>query len=299
MLDGKPAISIVIPCFNEAENIGKCIDSVKMQQYNSQFEIIAVDNGSTDDTVKIIKDKGIILEHAERKGPAPAKNEGIKKAKGDIIVFIDADCIAHPVWLKNIVEPFRNSEIGCVAGEIVACEPKTRIEHFLIKKKHLSQSVNINHTFLSYAATANAAYRKEIFEKVGLFDEALFTGEDADMSWRMQLETNYKVRYSPEALVYHPHETSLKALYKQKKRHAYGGVALYKKYKNLWPEQHKSVRKIYWEYYSIVRRLARFAINYLFNKSQVLDEPHFQIILEAGSKLGLITGSLRYRVWYI
>ena len=293
-------VSIIIPCLNEAENIEKCIDSIKGQHYDGEYEIIAVDNGSKDNTLRIIKDKGVILERAKKKGPSAAKNKGIERAKGNIVVFLDADCIAHPDWLNNMIGPFRNnSNIGCVAGEITAYEPQTKIEQFLSKRRHLSQSVNVNHSFLPYAATANSAYRKEVFEVIGLFDENLLIGEDADMSWRMQLQTDYKLNYIPEAVVYHPHETSLKALFKQKKRHAYGAVALYKKYKQFWPEQNRSLKKIYWEYHSITKRLLKFSKDYLLGSCKNHNEPHFQTILEAGWKLGLITGSLRYRVWYV
>lgn len=292
------SISIIIPCLNEEKNIGKCIDSIKNQKYSGELEVIAVDNDSVDDTAKIIKEKGVILAYAENSGPAATKNAGVKLAKGDIIVFIDADCIAHSEWLTNMIMPFSDSSVGCVAGEIFSFEPKTEIEKFLIQKKHLSQSVNISHPFLPYAATANAAYRKEVFEHIGLFDESLLIGEDADMSWRMQLDTNYKLRYLYQAAVYHPHETRIKTLFKQKQRHAYGAVALYKKYRRFWPEQHKSLKKIYWEYSSIIKRLLKFYKEY-FNKNTSLNESHFQTILEAGWKFGLLKGSMRYRVWYV
>ena len=301
MLDDKPAISIVIPCFNEDENIGKCIDSVKMQQYNGQFEIIAVDNGSTDDTAKIIKNKGIILKYAERKGPAPAKNEGIKKAKGDILAFIDGDCIATKDWLNNIVSGFENSDVGCVAGGITAMEDDnlSPLGKFLIKKGHLSQAQHIQNPFLPFAATANAAYRREVFGKVGLFDEELPIGEDADLSWRMQLSTNYKLMYVPEAAVFHPYESRPKELFRQKRRHAYGSVMLYKKYKKYRQGEVKSLKQTYWEYMSIARRWVKLFLYKLHKNPGNCPINEYQLILETAQKVGLIQGSLRHGVWYV
>jgi len=301
MLDDNPAISIVIPCFNEAENIGKCIDSIRRQQYNGEFEIIAVDNGSTDDTAKIIKNKGIILKYAERKGPAPAKNEGIKKAKGNIIAFIDGDCIATKDWLKNIVSGFENSDVGCVAGSIKAMEDDnlSPLERFLIKKGHLSQAQHIENSFLPFAATANAAYRKEVFDKIGLFDQELLIGEDADLSWRMQLFTNYKLRYVPDAAVFHPYESRPNELFRQKRRHAYGSVMLYKKYKKYRQEEEKSLKQIYWEYMSIARRWVKLLIYKLQRNTGTCAINEYQLILETAQKVGLIQGSLRHRVWYV
>lgn len=304
MLYNKPFVSIVIPCFNEEKYIGQCIDSIRNQHYDSGFEVIAVDNSSTDDTVRIIIDKGAILENAKKRGPAAAKNKGIEKAKGDIIVFIDADCVAHPDWLKRIVEPFQNLTTGCVAGEIIPNDPKTMIEKFLCSKKHLFQSVNISHPFLPFAATANAAYKREIFEKNGFFDENLFIGEDADMSWRMQLFTNYKLTYIPDATVFHPHESRPKELFRQKRRHAYGSVMLYKKYKRYRKGELKSLKQTYWEYRSLIHRGLKLFF-YKFRKNLGLKDIGFapvneyQLILEIAWKVGLIQGSLRHRVWYV
>lgn len=292
-------ISIVIPCFNETEHIGKCIESIRNQQFDGDYEIIAVDNGSTDDTIGIITNKKVILEHSKLKRPAAARNKGIKKAKGEIIIFIDADCIARTDWLKNIILPFVNNDIGCVAGEIIPYKPRTRIEQFLCEKKHLSQSVNVNHNFLPYAATANAAYRRDVFEKVGFFDESLIVGEDADLSWRMQLYTKYKVSYTSVAVVNHPYETRLNSLLQQTIKHAEGAVDLYKKYKQFWPKKHTSLKQIYWEYYIFIKKLLKLTKHYLLNKEKDLDDIHLQTILEAGWKLGLIKGSIRNRIWYI
>lgn len=297
MNDNKPFVSIVIPCLNEEKNIGQCIDSIKQQNWE-QYEIIAIDNGSIDDTIRIIKEHGIILGKAKRKGPAAAKNKGIEKAKGDIIIFIDADCVAHPAWLVNMIKLFEDHSIGCVAGEIVGFEPRTELERFLIKKGHLSQFKNVNHSFLPYAATANVAYRRDVFDRAGLFDEDLFTGEDADMSWRMQLKADYKLTYSPQAIVYHLREVTLKGLFRQKLRHADGAVALYKKYKNLWSKQNIPLKMKYWEYRSILKRLMRIGMKCLLTKNY-LNDVDYNTILEAGWKAGLIKGSIRYRVWYV
>jgi glycosyltransferase involved in cell wall biosynthesis len=291
------SVSVVIPCFNEERHIGACIDSVRRQEYGMEFEIIAVDNGSTDNTVRIIEGKNIALVSAARRGPAPAKNRGIERARGEILVFLDADCVAADGWLDRMIAPFEDSSIGCVAGELVALKPETELENFLIRKEHLSQSVNVSHPFLPYAATANAAYRREIFQLAGLFDEDLFAGEDADMSWRMQLQTNYKLAFNAEAVAYHPQEKTLRDLFRQKVRHASGSVALYKKFRKDWPQPHVSIKVRYWEYCSLARRLMSFFRNYLNNR-KCLDDKDYITVLEAGSKLGLIKGSIINRVWY-
>jgi len=289
-----PMISIIVPAYNEEDNILACVNSLKAQNFpKTDYEILLVDNNSTDNTLDVVKNLGIIHTVEYRKGPAAAKNAGISLARGNIIAFIDGDCIATKNWLKNIVSGFEKSDVGCVAGSITAMEDKnlSPLERFLIKKGHLAQAQHIENSFLPFAATANAAYRKEVFNEIGLFDEKLLIGEDADLSWRMQLFTNYKVKYIPDATVFHPYESRVKKLFRQKRRHAYGSVMLHKKYKKHWSKEAKSLKETYWEYKLILYKLQKTPDPCPVNE--------YQLILETAQKVGLIHGSLRHRVWYV
>ncbi len=302
-----PEVSIVIPAYNESENIEVCTNSLKNQNFPSEdYEIIVVDNNSKDNTLDIVKNLDVIHTVEYKRGPAATKNAGILLAKGNIIAFIDGDCIATKDWLKNIVSGFDKPDVGCVAGGIITMEDDnlSHMERFLIKKGYLSQAQHIEHQFLPFAATANAAYRKEVFDKIGLFDEKLFVGEDADLSWRMQLFTNYKIKYISDAAVFHPYESRPKRLFSQKRRHAYGSVMLYKKYKKYRQGEVKSLKQIYWEYKSIVGRWLKLFVYKLMKKFRLKDiEPapvdEYQLLLEIASKVGLIHGSLVHRVWYV
>jgi len=293
-----PAVSVVIPVLNERNNILKCIESVKEQTYPSQkYEIIVIDNGSTDGTQELLRDLGIKWSIEERLGRAPAKNKGIEMAGGEIIAFIDGDCIADPHWLENLIHGF-DIQTGGVGGEI---KPLFRgnpsgLARFLAKKGYLSQSQHINHPFLPFAVTANVAYRAEVFKRIGGFNEMF--GEDADLSWRMQLETDWKMRYKPEAVVYHPYEVTLEFLIRQKVRHATGTVMLYKKYRRYRNKENKSLKYLYWEYHSILRRLLKISLMKVFGKA-IDEESYYQVVLEAAWKLGLIKGSLKERVFYL
>jgi cellulose synthase/poly-beta-1,6-N-acetylglucosamine synthase-like glycosyltransferase len=303
MTDNSKFVSIIIPCFNEEEYIGACIDSVRSQDYDGAYEIIAVDNGSSDSTVKIISQKGALLEHTGTKGPAATKNRGIEVAKGEILIFLDGDCRADDNWLKHMVSGFEDPGTGCVAGEIIADKNGglSSLEKFLIKKGHLSQKQHVEHPFMPYAATANTAYRRDVLDKIGGFDESLIVGEDADLSWRMQLQTDYKLRYVPEAAVFHPYEAEVKDLFRQKRKHACGSVKTFKKYREHRKNEIKGFKEVYWEYHALLRKWKKYLFYKLNRKLRDKESPcpvdEYQLILESAWKIGLLQGSIRHGVW--
>ena len=300
-------VSVVVPAYNEEDYIEKCINSLKRQEYPKEdYEIIVIDNNSTDHTISIIKTLGIKFTKERIKGPAAAKNAGIKMTKGDIVAFIDGDCIAKEDWLAKIMAAFKSPNIGCVAGEIIGSENQnlSELEKFLIKKGHLSQVQHVNHSFMPFAATANAAYRKEVFDHIGLFDQKLLIGEDTDMSWRMQLHSKYKLAYVPEATVFHPYESKMNDLFRQKRRHAYGSTLVYKKYRQYLKKEDNKIKHTYWEYSSLIKRWRKYLYSNLkktFYRNNTAVDPldQYQLILETAWKVGLIQGSIRHRVWHL
>lgn len=294
---GEPFVSIVIPCLNEEERLGACLDSIFSQDYTrDRYEVIVSDNGSTDRSPGIAREKGAVVVEAKRRGVAAARNAGVSAARGEIIVSIDADCVAAPGWLARLVEAFRDSQIGCAGGAIEPLDEgeTSDLQQYLIEKGHLSQEQHINHPFLPHAATANAAYRKTVFDRIGTFDESLRSGEDKDICWRMQIETDYKVVYAPEAVVFHPYESDPRALFRQKRIHAYGEVAMFKKYRRRMGRKRKTLKETYWEYRSIANRGIRLLVG---KPADVPDRN--QVLLELSWKAGLIHGSLAHRVWYV
>ncbi|MCW8966769.1 MAG: glycosyltransferase family 2 protein, partial [Candidatus Pacearchaeota archaeon] len=97
-------LSIVIPVYNEEKYIGKCLESLNKQTYKN-FEIIIIDDGSTDKTVEIIKKFDVHLIKGKHKGTAFSRNLGAKSAKGEILIFIDADMTFDKDYLKNLIKP--------------------------------------------------------------------------------------------------------------------------------------------------------------------------------------------------
>ncbi len=296
-----PRVSVVIPALNEAANLGRCLAGVHSQVV-PPTEVIVVDNGSTDGTAAAARSHGARVVHEPVRGRARARNAGIRRARGALLVFLDADCLPQVGWLERLLAPFEDSTVGCVGGETLCVEAGTELTKYLIAKRYLSQTSTFAHPFLPFAATATVAFRRKVFELVGLFDESLPDGEDADLSWRMQLETDYKILHAPEAKVHHLPVLPPLALLRQKRRHGYAAALLFKKYRVHRHAEERSLRHIYWEYRSLLRRNVGFLARTLAAKLHLCGNPPahegYQLLLEIGEKLGRLEGCLRHRIWY-
>lgn len=291
--------SIVVPAFNEEKGIARCIEGLLAQDYPREaFEVIIVDNNSSDRTFEIIGSYPVKGVHEKKRGRASARNAGIREARGEFIVFLDADCVPEKIWLKTLLSGFTDESIGCVAGEILPPEPEIFLHQYLAKSQYFSQKITMQNAFLPFAQTGNAAYRKEVLDQVGLFDESLLSGQDADLSWRMQIETGKKVFLVEEARVYHPYPSRYKSFFKQRLRHAYGSVGLYKKYQGQMSR--KLAKETYWEYRALAKQLPRHMVGAMrADGPDEAKEQRINFIAQCASKLGRILGSIEHRVWYL
>ena len=120
--DPQPSITIVVPFFNRQAEVVRCIEAVKQQAVPEgvTFEIVAVDNNSSDGTGEVIAGDGVRVVHCERRGPAAARNAGITAARGAIVAMTDSDCVPRPTWLHQLVEPFSDPAVLAAGGRIMA-----------------------------------------------------------------------------------------------------------------------------------------------------------------------------------
>lgn len=230
-----PAVSIIIPVYNAASTLALCLDSIQRLNYpKNAFEVIVVDNGSDDGSDRIARNYDVLLLYETTiQSSYQARNTGIAKANGNLIAFTDSDCIVSEDWLSNLAGYWNDRTIGCFAGDILSYEPNTMVEKFSDRFGILSQSGLLNHPYMPYTATANTAYRREVFDIIGLFNPHLYSGGDADIAWRMQKHTEFKIKFIPRAQIYHKHRTDIVGLYKQFKRYEYGRLLLHEIYPDL------------------------------------------------------------------
>lgn len=223
--------SVIIPVRNGASTIKECLKAVFAQAFEQKFEVIVVDDSSTDNTVQIVKEfpKAELLKQ-KALGPAVARNNGAKKAHGEIIVFTDADCIPKKNWLAEMLKPFNDKSVVGVQGayktrqrELMARFTQIEIEY---RYKKMLSSKRID-----WIGSYSAAYKRSLFLELNGFnrDFRKASGEDPDLSYSIQ-EKGHKIEFNPKAIVFHQHPTSLVRYLGKKFQHAYWRVLLYKRH---------------------------------------------------------------------
>ncbi|MGE0628803.1 MAG: glycosyltransferase family 2 protein [Hyphomicrobiaceae bacterium] len=221
--------SVVVPVHNNARQLRDCLSSLCDLAYDkSSFEIIVVDNNSTDDTADVARRFPVTLLHETGfQSSYAARNCAIRAARGELIAFTDSDCTADKNWLAEIdAAGAGHQTAGCFAGEILSAPPATLVERFSDDIGLLRQRGPLSGWhFKPYAQTANAVYRRRVFDEIGLFDPAMKSGGDAAIAWRMLDNTAYTLEFVPSAIVYHHHRTSVPELWKQFRRYGTGKMS--------------------------------------------------------------------------
>lgn len=172
--------SFIIPAYNEEQLLPKCLDSLKRQK-GAPFEIIVVNNNSTDKTASIAKKMGVIVVNENKQGLSNARNRGFKEAKGNIICFIDADGVVSRYWLKMAELTFKTSLKANALSGLIIYTHKNPFKHVWYNAytffPYLYQYLlNIVTGRLGLIPGNNMAIKREVFEKLGGFESVI--GED-------------------------------------------------------------------------------------------------------------------------
>ncbi len=191
----KTQISVIIPAYNEEKYLQRCLDSVKNQKTNLNYEIIVVNNNSKDKTEEIAKKNNVIVVNEKKKGVGSARKAGTQKAKGEIIIHIDADTVLYPNHLKKVWEYFKKEKnLACLGGQFLFYDAPLwkKIARKIIYKPLVlfSQKTSKNSTG---PMGNNMAFRKSLYKKTTGFDENLKFGEDSDICKKLKKFGDIKV----------------------------------------------------------------------------------------------------------
>ena len=238
-----PSISVIIPAYNASRVLGACLDALERQTVaRERYEIIVVSDGPVETAVETMADRrGVILLAQPRRGAAAARNLGSRQARGDIILFTDADCVPEPNWIEAMVAPFAGSAPSetvedaplrqqVVGGCGVVRTHQTSLVPRFIQLEYDYRYRNIaRHTQIDFVNTATAAYLRHIFMESGGVREDLLGAEDTELSFRLSSQ-GYTLAFTPQATVYHSHPESILDYIRRKYHYSYWRVVVYQEY---------------------------------------------------------------------
>jgi len=212
-----PYVTVLVCTLGRSSVLDETINSLLNQTYPSDcYEIIVVVDENKEALKKLEKYPVKVIFRPERKGLSSARNLCLKSAKGEIVIFIDDDCIADRNWIKETVKAFNNEEVKGVGGIVrPLCDDPvsksiTLLELVGVAYVEREEEAGLNHLRI---AGINSAYRKNIIEEMGGWDEKIsYGGDDVDFNYRL-FKKNYKLKITPKAVVYHKHRSSLKEIF--------------------------------------------------------------------------------------
>ena len=243
-------VSIIIPNFNGKQYLKDCLNSIKKQNF-SLYEVIIIDNGSTDDSVEYIKDnydEFTLIQNRENLGFATAVNQGIKASNAEYVFLLNNDTELEVECVSKLLNCIDKDEtIFAVSSKMIQNQNRNLIDDAGDEYTILgfTQKVGNNRSTEFYqrkreifSACAGAAiYRRNIFDIIGYFDENFFAYmEDLDISYRARIY-GFKCVYCPEAVVYHHVSATSGSKYNTFKIRLAARNNVYVPYKNMpWPQ---------------------------------------------------------------
>ncbi len=236
-----PRVSVVVCTYNGARTLRECLAGLHDLDY-PDYEVIVIDDGSTDGSAAIARQFPCRLVSTENRGLSRARNAGLALATGSIVAYIDDDAYPDPHWLRHLATAFRQSPHAGMGGpnlpppgdgwiaECVASAPGNPV-HILVSD-HEAEHV----------PGCNMAFRKAALEAIGGFDPQFrVAGDDVDLCWRLT-DAGFTLGFSPAAVVWHHRRNSLRAFWRQQRGYGRAEGMLQRK----WPERHDADGHVAW-----------------------------------------------------
>ena len=230
-----PRFTVAVCSYNGSRTIRETLEGLERIEYPN-FEVIVVNDGSTDATAAIAAEYNCRVITTENRGLSSARNVALRAAGGDIIAYLDDDAIPDPHWLHYLVETFRNVAYAAVGGPNIAPPNPTTIADCVDNAPGNPVHVLITDEIAEHLPGCNIAIRKSALEAVDGFDPTFrVAGDDVDLCWRLQ-QRGWKLGFSPGAMVLHHRRHTIRGYWKQQKGYGSAEALL----ENRWPEKYNA-----------------------------------------------------------
>ena len=295
-------VSVVLCTTGERDTVASCLASLRALR-DAHHEVLVIENRprSSMDAAEL-RSWGAVLVHEPRQGLDVARNRGVAEAVGDIVAFVDDDCVVDPNWLAGLRRAFADPSVGFVTGRVRPHSLERRSERCFEgwfsfdRGAHARRFRRQDHWWSvipgRLGTGCNMAFRRHVLLEAGGFDEALDMGSpvggggDLDMFGRL-LRSGHEASYAPDALVWHCHRTTMRAVARQFWGYGVSQGALAAKVRCEEPAERAHVRA-FWRY-----RTRRVARQVLRRAGQGLEPPSWLLAVEL---IGILVGPVFGRV---
>lgn len=236
-----PLITVVVCSLNGGSTIGDTMEGLRRLQYPN-FEVIVVDDGSTDDTAAIVREYPWRVISTENRGLSAARNTGWQEAKGEIVAYIDDDAYPDPHWLTYLAHQFMTSDFVGVGGPNLAPAGDGWIADCVANAPGGPVHVLTSDSVAEHIPGCNMAFRREALAAVNGFDPIYrAAGDDVDLCWRLQ-EIGGVIGFAHAAVVWHHRRNSVNMYWKQQQGYGKAEALLEQK----WPQKYNALGHLTW-----------------------------------------------------
>lgn len=214
---GWPSVSVIIPARNRAAQTRACVESLLALDYPAdRLEIIVFDDASDPPLAETLAGLPVRLTaSATNVGQSRARNLAAAHARGDLLAFLDNDCVAEPRWLRALVPYLSDPTFAIVGGRVLAACSSGPVASYESARSPLDMGAHGGEVAadgaVAYLPTCNLIVRRDVLQHVGGFDADMALGEDVDFIWRVR-QAGWRAWYAPEGRVIHNHRVELRAL---------------------------------------------------------------------------------------
>jgi GT2 family glycosyltransferase len=236
-----PCISVIVCTYNGSRTIRECLDALLRLEY-SNFEVVIVDDGSTDATAEIVDQYPVRLISTENHGLGSARNAGLEAATGEIVAYLDDDAYPDPHWLTYLAATFIHTTHAAVGGPNIPPPGDGPIADCVANAPGGPVHVLLSDQEAEHIPGCNMAFRKAALRAIGGFDPQFrIAGDDVDVCWRLQKQGS-TVGFNPAAVVWHHRRNSVRAYWKQQLNYGKAEALLERK----WPDKYNAAGHLTW-----------------------------------------------------
>jgi O-antigen biosynthesis protein len=236
-----PSVSVVVCSCNGARTVRECCEGLSRLDYPN-FEVIVVDDGSTDGTGEIAREYGFRVITTPNRGLSNARNTGAHAATGEIVAYIDDDAYPDPQWLSYLAQAFLTTDAAAVGGPNIPPPGDGALADCIANAPGGPVHVLISDRVAEHIPGCNMAFRKADLDAIGGFDPQFrVAGDDVDVCWRLQ-RSGRTIGFCPAAMVWHHRRGSVRTYWKQQRGYGRAEALLESK----WPEKYNAAGHVSW-----------------------------------------------------